>query len=86
MHKLTLLHTINLILTVHKLTMLHIYFKYDYIQSFRDYKEFACRGWNSHCAPWTNTPELGCCYSRGLSCKCNLWMHNCRCVTRLWGK
>ncbi|XP_045198160.2 uncharacterized protein LOC123552512 isoform X2 [Mercenaria mercenaria] len=53
-------------------------------KSFQSYKRLVCRRWNHHCVPWTNRPGFKCC--NGLSCKCNLWMQNCRCVSRLWGR
>ncbi|XP_041354267.1 uncharacterized protein LOC121372072 [Gigantopelta aegis] len=44
-----------------------------------------CRRWNDPCVPWTSDPQQSCCHRR-LVCRCNLWMQNCRCVARAWGK
>ncbi|KAL4233036.1 hypothetical protein ACF0H5_007722 [Mactra antiquata] len=47
-------------------------------------RRLICRRWNQHCVPWTNKPFFKCCSD--LTCKCNLWMQNCRCVSKLWGR
>ncbi|KAK7503048.1 hypothetical protein BaRGS_00005674, partial [Batillaria attramentaria] len=45
-----------------------------------------CRDWNDPCVPWSSNSAEACCNPRRLICRCNLWMQNCRCVSRAWGK
>ena len=45
-----------------------------------------CRSWNDPCVPWSSDADESCCNSRRFVCRCNLWMQNCRCVSRAWGK
>ncbi|XP_052244621.1 uncharacterized protein LOC127853861 [Dreissena polymorpha] len=52
-------------------------------KSYSKYKRVVCRQWNSQCIAWTDQRDKRCC--SGLSCRCNLWGQNCKCVSRLWG-
>ncbi|XP_033740553.1 U8-agatoxin-Ao1a-like [Pecten maximus] len=42
-----------------------------------------CQSWRRKCVPWSSEARTSCC--GGLACKCNLWMQNCKCTTKLWG-
>ncbi|XP_071114277.1 uncharacterized protein [Haliotis cracherodii] len=57
---------------------------YRYVSKRR--KTLECRDWNQYCVPWSSEYEQTCCNPRRLVCRCNLWMQNCRCVSRAWGK
>ncbi|XP_063402268.1 uncharacterized protein LOC134702406 isoform X1 [Mytilus trossulus] len=53
-----------------------------YHQQLRSYIN-QCSGWNRRCIPWSSELKYSCCDS--LSCRCNFWGQNCKCVSRLWG-
>lgn len=46
-------------------------------------RRLMCKRWNQKCQPWATQLDHTCC--GGLTCKCNLWMQNCKCVSKLWG-
>lgn len=46
-------------------------------------KKRICKRWRQKCQPWTSVLDYQCC--DGLTCRCNLWVKNCKCVSRLWG-
>ncbi|KAL5009776.1 hypothetical protein ScPMuIL_012081 [Solemya velum] len=54
-------------------------------RSYYDRRWQSCRRWNNSCAPWASEKRNRCCYNQGLACRCNLWMQNCKCVSKLWG-
>ncbi|XP_064618292.1 uncharacterized protein LOC135482306 [Liolophura sinensis] len=57
------------------------------LQKFRKMpRRLRCRGYHSSCVPWSKNPVTSCCTQDNLTCKCNLWMQNCKCTSKMWGR